>query len=207
MVVFRSPVPLVWGAFELPTIGLFDDWFGVSVVPPVGYCVVLDPARLWLVAGQDRPAEVHPASRPGLFRAQLWRHDVVELFVAGSGGGSYIEFNLAPNGAWWSCVFTGPRIRAHDQDIPLPGVETWANLAADGSWLAAAALSVEVLCEQIGFSEAATANVALILESPDQRFLTVEDLGGGPVDFHRPDHFPPLEFEPLPGLSVPPAES
>lgn len=200
MVVFDSLRPLQWGALDLPILGLDHDWHGLPISPPAGYCVACDLERLWLVAGQNQPASVHPGALPGLFRAQLWRHDVAELFLGEPGGGRYLEFNLAPNAAWWSCLFTGPRVRAFEKDIPLAGVETWSSVAEDGSWMAAAAIPLEELREQIGFGPGATGNVAFILESPDQRFLTVEDLGGDRIDFHRPDRFPVLEHEALPDL-------
>jgi hypothetical protein len=50
------------------------------------------------------------AGAPGNFLAELWRHDVAELFIADPASGRYFEFNLAPNGAWWSCEFTAPRV-------------------------------------------------------------------------------------------------
>lgn len=200
MMVFVSSRPLVWGALDLPILGLDRDWHGLPISPPAGYCVACDAERLWFLAGQNRPADVHPKALPGLFRAQLWRHDVAELFLGAPGGGNYLEFNLAPNGAWWSCLFVGPRIRASEKDIPLHGVETWSSLAPDGSWMAAASIPLEVLAAQIGFADGATGNVTFILESPDQRFLSVEDLGGGEPDFHRPDRFPVLECEALPDL-------
>lgn len=203
MVVFESPGLLEWGALDLPILGIDRDWFGLPFWPPAGYALAVDPLRLWFIAGHNRPAVVHPKSRPGLFKAQLWRHDVAELFLGDPATGAYLEFNLAPNAAWWSCRFDAPRIRKIERDVPLAGVETWTQSADDGSWMAVAAISLEVLVDTISFGRASTGNVAFILESPQQRFLSVEDLGGGQQDFHRPAAFPPLEFEPLPAMPPP----
>jgi hypothetical protein len=128
---------------------------------------------LWFLAHHRRPADLHPAARPGGFQAELWRYDVAELFLSHPGSGRYFEFNLAPNGAWWCCEFTAARRRAESIDIAMPEVATFADLAADGSWLAAMAIS------------------------PDQRFVSAADLGGGAPDFHRPLVFPEVKFAPL----------
>jgi len=202
MVIFRSPERLAWGALDLPILGAGQDWHGLPFWPPAGYSLAIDPEFLWFVIGRNKPAQPHPESSPGLFKPQLWRHDVGELFLAEAGGGRYLEFNLAPNAAWWSCVFHGPRMRMFEKDIPLAGVGTWATLAEDGSWMAAAALPLETLREKIGFDENfSTANVTFVLRAPDQRFISVADLGGGEPDFHRPDHFESFEIEPLSALS------
>jgi len=163
--------------------------------------VAYDTEWLWFIVGRNKPAQPHPESSPGLFKAQLWRHDVAELFLCNPATGRYLEFNLAPNAAWWSCVFQGPRMRVCEKDIPLAGVGTWATLAADGSWMAAAAIPLQTLHEAIGFDENSTINVTFILRAPDQRYISVADLGGGEPDFHRPDQFEALEIEPLPVLS------
>jgi hypothetical protein len=39
--------------------------------------------------------------------------------------------------------------------------------------------------------------VAMIVETPDQRFLSAAELGGESPDFHQPAAFPPVSFVPL----------
>jgi hypothetical protein len=195
MIMWTFEGSLAWGELDLPLSGIERDWQGVAVVPAAAYAVALDPRRVWFVAGHGRPARVHPAARPGLFQAELWRHDVAELFLADPGSGRYLEFNLAPNGAWWSCGFVAPRVRAEEQERPLAGVTTYADLAPDGGWVAAAAIPLESLREWLDFGETTTGNVTMILGSPEQRFLTVADLGPGDPDYHRPARFPVLRRE------------
>lgn len=157
----------------------------------------MDQRRLWFIAHHRRPAMLHPQARPGMFQAELWRYDVAELFLADPASGRYFEFNLAPNGAWWSCEFTAPRVRAEETDIVMPEVATFADLAADGSWVAAMALPLDLLKARLGFGPETRANVTMILCSPDQRFITAADPGGGEPDFHQPDRFPAVGFAPL----------
>lgn len=198
MTIFESSQPLGWGALDVPLLGLGQDWHGARVDPAAGFSLVKDPRRLWLVASHRRPALLHPQARPGEFQAELWRFDVAELFLADPRSGRYFEFNLAPNGAWWNCEFTAPRMRASEADVPMPDVATFADLAADGSWLAAMALPLDLLEARVDFGSATRANVTFIVDSPAQRFLTAAKLGEGEPDYHQPERFPEVSFVPLP---------
>lgn len=190
MTVVRSEKPLVWGELDLPLFGIGKDWHGEAVDPQAAWCVALDPQRLWWVASHARPARLHPASRPGRFVPELWKYDVAELFVSDPRSGRYFEFNLAPNAAWWSCEFTAPRQRAEAGEVVFPGVTTHAELAPDGGWLAAMSIPRDLLEARLDFGAATRFNVTFILGSPEQRFLSAADLGGGEPDFHRPERFP-----------------
>jgi hypothetical protein len=55
-------------------------------------------------------------------------------------------------------------------------------------------IPLDLLQARIDFGENTRANVCFILDSPDQRFLTATDLGGGEPDFHQPARFPKLTF-------------
>lgn len=199
MMIFTSPAPLTWGQLDVPMLGLEKDWQGDALQPPAGFCLAEDGKRLWFVAHHRHPAELHPQARPGVFQAELWRHDVAELFLGDPASGRYFEFNLAPNGAWWSCEFTAPRVRAEEVDIVMPEVATFSDMAPDGAWVAAMAIPLDLLKARIDFGETTRANVTFILESPAQRFITAADLGGGNPDFHRPDRFPVVKFAPIAG--------
>lgn len=204
MTIFESKEALAWGDLDVPLLGLGEDWFGARVEPAAAFCLVRDPRHLWFIASHRRPAVLHPQSRPGVFQAELWRYDVAELFLADPRSGRYGEFNLAPNGAWWNCEFTAPRVRARDEDEPMPDVATFADLAADGSWMAAMAMPLDLLEARLDFGAATRANVTFILETPAQRFLTAADLGGGEPDFHRPAVFRQVSRVPLPEFGAPP---
>lgn len=197
MTIFTSSEPLVWGALDLPMLGLARDWDGGAIQPPAGFSLALDPFRLWFVAHHRRAATLHPKARPGAFLAGLWQHDVAELFLSDPVSGRYFEFNLAPNGAWWNAEFTAPRVRAEADDVPMPDVATFSDMAPDGAWVAAMAIPLDLLRARIDFGPATRANVTMILESPAQRFVSAADLGGGMPDFHRPDRFPLVSFASL----------
>lgn len=201
MTVFTASQPLAWGELDLPMFGLFKDSSGSSLASPAGFSLAVDSHNLWFLAGYQEAASLHPQARPGAFQAELWKHDVAELFLADPETGRYFEFNLAPNGAWWVCEFTGPRQRAEMIDIAMPGVATFADMAPDGAWLAAMAIPLDLLRARIDFGVTTRLNVAMILKSPAQRFLSVTDLGSERVDFHQPDKFSKIQFAEIPSVA------
>lgn len=198
MTIFTSPRPWVWGELDVPMFGLAKDLHGSALQVPAAFSVAMDARYLWFIASHRRAARLHPRARPGGFQTELWKHDVAEMFLADPSSGRYLELNLAPNGAWWSCEFTAPRVRADEAEIAIPEVATFAEMSADGSWLAAMAIPLDLLRARLDFSADTCMNVAMILESPGQKFISAADLGAGEPDFHQPDRFPKVNFTPLP---------
>ena len=198
MILFSSPEPLQWGALDLPLLGLGKDWHGAEVSPAAGFALAQDGERLWFLASRAKAAAPHPEARPGKFLPRLWEHDVAELFLTDPASGRYLEFNLSPNGAWWNAEFTAPRVRTDGANLAMPDVQTFAEQATDGSWVAALSLPLDVLQARIGYGPQTRANVTFILESPAQRFLSANDLVGGEPDFHRPDRFSTLQPTAIP---------
>ena len=198
MTIFESAQPLVWGEMDAIILGLTHDWHGEQVVSGAGFVLLKDAARLWFLASHRRPAQLHPLSRPGKFQAELWRYDVAELFLADPVSGRYFEFNLAPNGAWWNCEFKAPRVPAEETAVEMPDVATFAELGVDGSWVAAMAIPLDLLRARLDFGPTTRANVTMIIDSPQQRFLTAAKLVAAEPDFHLPDQFLQVSFAPLP---------
>ena len=149
-------------------------------------------------ASHRQPARIHPQARPGVFQAGLWQYDVAELFLADPVSGRYFEFNLAANGGWWTCEFTAPRVRAEVAEIAMPEVATYSDLAPDGSWLVAMAIPLALLRARLDFGPETRMNVTMILESPEQKFVSATDLGDGEPDFHQPGRFSKVNFLPIP---------
>ena len=198
MTIFTSPRPLVWGELDVPLFGLQADLSGTPLQVPVAYAVVADGRHLWFIVNHRMPARILPQARPGAFQAGLWQHDVAELFLADPASGRYFEFNLAANGAWWSCEFTAPRVRADEAEIAMPEVATFSDLGPDGSWLAAMAIPLDLLQARVNFGTETRMNVTMILGSPEQKFISACDLGGGEPNFHQPQRFSQITFAPLP---------
>ncbi len=203
MTIFTAPECLAWGALDVPIFGITKDWYGVDFQPAAGFALIQDPLRLWFIANHRKAAELHPQARPGAFQKDLWRCDVAELFISDPQSGRYFEFNLAPNGAWWTCEFTAPRVRADEAEIAMPEVATFAEMSPDGAWLAAMAIPLDLLQARLNYGESSEINVAMILNSPEQQFLSINPLGTGEPDFHRPSHFSKVVMMPLPASTPP----
>lgn len=169
----------------LPQQEFVSDWFGYDVEPPAGFSFGTDGEYLWFLARRNAPALSHPGATPGAFQAELWKYDVAEWFMASQDGSRYWEFNLAPNGAWWACAFSGKR-QPDAAGKPLEKVETMFLHQVD-SWCAMAKVPLAEL-SGINIRKCRLA-AAFILNSPDQIFMTSAlDLSGEP-DFHRPEDF------------------
>jgi hypothetical protein len=62
------------------------------------------------------------------------------------------------------------------------------------------ALPLELLRERLDFGPETRGNVAFILDSPRQSFLSAAKLGGKAPDFHQPADFPLLVFSSQPQM-------
>lgn len=122
------------------------------------------------------------------FHEGLWHFDCGELFLLQPATGRYLEINLAPNGAWWSCVFTDVRQRA--ADIMPPQVEVWSDSVTEAGWSAGFRLPMVEVERCLGSSKGLSGNITLILGGCPDRQVTLENLHSvaklGAVDFHQP---------------------
>ena len=169
-----------------PASRLTTDWFGDEVVPPVLFSLAIDAGDLVFTASREATARCHPEARSGLFQPELWNYDAAEFFLADPVSGKYLECNLSPNGAHWACLFDSPRQVLSELDGL--AVRSTGSCGQD-CWRACAALPVAWLEEHLHFGSSTRINVAFIIDSPSQRFLTYVPLGGGEPDFHRPGLF------------------
>ena len=192
MIIERKNGVLEWGELDVAICAVMHDWNNAKLDIPVGYSFSMDEKALWFIATHSKPALLHPDAQPSAFVSGLWEYDVAEFFMRNPLNGHYLEFNLSPNSAWWAAEFSGPR--EMQEELPLLEVETFADLDANGSWLAAARLDLAMLKKRFGFSAETAMNTTFIIGSPEPQFVSVADLGGGELDFHRPDEFRKVEF-------------
>lgn len=131
-------------------------------------------------------------AKPG-FREGLWRFDCGELWLSNPEMGRYVEINLAPNGDWWSCVFTSPRLRDLQTDPPQCITEGYPG--KDG-WFAKLKISRDEIERCLGSTENLVGNVTLVLDGCDHPDEKLENLHSivplGAHDFHRPQDWVPL---------------
>ena len=170
------------------------DWHGELVDPPVEYGFLLDGKELCFRAQRAKAPICHPASRAGVFQEELWEYEVAEFFLSHPENGSYLEVNLAPNGAWWACLFRAPRERWSADVEVMKGVRAEAEIGKN-FWSASLSMPISVLRDlPVGFGEGWGLNATFILEPPEIRYLTATSLGVAPLDFHQPSKFLPLKI-------------
>jgi hypothetical protein len=173
-----------------------SDWDGKIVKHPASFLFWLDEEHFHFLARQEgREGFTHPDSKPGVFQAELWRYDVAEFFLKLADRPTYLEFNLAPNGAWWSCIFDSRLAPAPGQPEAIPGVQA-SGIQESDHWEAHAKIPRRWMEEYFPLSSGTALNATFILNSPEQVFLTSGDLGDGEPDFHRPDSFPEGKLSP-----------
>ncbi len=169
----------------LPLIELSRDWHGDAISAPPRYLFALDATHFHFCATRSGPSTVHPSSTPGVFQAELWKSDVAEFFLRHPTSDDYLEINLAPNGGWWSCLFSAPRVRRTDREEPIPGVLASATCDESG-WRAQIAIPLPFLRKTLAFGPSSRLHAAFLLDSP-QRCLTSATPPPLAPDFHHPD--------------------
>lgn len=181
---------------DLDTLGksIDQDWFGKPLANPARLIFWIDERRFhFLTRASPNPGLSHPGSQPSQYHAELWKYDVAEFFISDPSSGRYLEFNLAPNGAWWSCGFSAPREALSPEPKAIPDVITQTKQEGT-SWFAKASLPLSWLQEHYHFGPDSKINATFILASPRQIFLTAARPSEGEPDFHCPAEFLNVEF-------------
>lgn len=181
-----------WGALDVQLFGVNKTWNSNNLDTPIAFSMAIDPLYFWFIVTHSAAAYADPESDHGSFKAGLWQYDVAEFFIYNKTSKHYLEFNLASNAAWWAADFSAPREQT--MELPNIGVETYSDIAASGTWMAAAKLDLAFLKEQYNFGNNAMMNAAFIIGSPKQEFISVVDLPGESPDFHQPNHFKKVNF-------------
>lgn len=131
---------------------------------------------------------------PGFIEG-LWRFDCGELFLFQPETSRYLEINIAPNGAWWSCVFSD--VRCRDGGVEPPIIQVMTSDSEEGNWRIGFRLSRREIARCIGSADNLLGNVTLILGGCPETDVPLGNLHSvatlGAVDFHRPHEWVPLE--------------
>ncbi|WP_066660353.1 MULTISPECIES: DOMON-like domain-containing protein [unclassified Sphingomonas] len=124
-----------------------------------------------------------PAPAPAVRTDGLWQRTCVELFAAPAGAAGYVEFNLAPSGAWAAYRFDG--YRAGMAPLDLRADPAIATTIADDALLLTARLALDALPPgpvNLGLS-------AVIEEVDGTKSYWALAHAGEKPDFHHPDGF------------------
>ena len=125
------------------------------------------------------------------FVTGLWNGNVVELFLGNPKTGRYLEVHLAPSGRWWSCLFTGVRVREVEEGRPLPLSVIHHRRDKHGRrWEASVQVQAAVLCKLLGVGDfmELRANLAAIAHPVTGRtlYFSLAAMPGAKPNFHQP---------------------
>ncbi len=167
---------------------LDKEWFGKQVEPALNFSFVIEGDELVFCVAQAAPALLHPEAQLGKFQELLWKYDTAEFFIAKEDCSRYLEFNLSPNGAWWSEIFTDPRV-VDETAIQIAPTRCESQCDATG-WSCSARIPMSDLIAMDLDPRSSRVAVCAILQSPEQIFLTSADKMDGIPDFHRLPDWP-----------------
>ena len=119
----------------------------------------------------------------------LWHHDCGELWLCNPESGRYIEINLAPDGAWWSCVFSSPRVR--DIECPHPKCSV-KSFPSKGGWTATLQIPKTEIKRCLSDVDNLVGNITLVLGGDSELENLHSAVPLGAMDFHRPQDWVPL---------------
>lgn len=165
---------------------LSTEWTGASVGTPLCYRLSRTETELVYRAARAEAPALHPTATAGAFSADLWRYHCAEFFLAAPEGEPYMEFNLAPNGAWWACLFSAPRIVAE----PAPDLSAIraAGTVTEQGWEAEMRVPLSLLTT-CGIPLPAcrlAIGAALPQDGADRWLTTTPHNAAAPADFHTP---------------------
>lgn len=173
---------------------ILSDWFDQQLDRSVRfYFAVFDQRFHFLVESKLGSGFSHPESLAGTYQAELWKYDVAEFFLLDPLTGHYLEFNLSPNGAWWTCGFSDVLVPMGGQPAPVPHVETTSQELND-SWRAQASFPLDWLSQYYHFGSSSRLNTTFILNSPSQIFLTANPPKGNQPNFHQRELMNEVKF-------------
>ena len=169
--------------FENAAFAATSDWFESPLPFPLSFIFALSPAAVFFGARIQTPAFSAPGSRKGEFVERLWEHDVIELFLLDDNGTAYQEFNLAPNGAWWTEGFESyrkPQSPQAKQSTPMSIVSEIDN----GETYAWMSYPRSELAVHFSGSERSRANLCAILGKDSRRYVSYHHPAQPKPDFH-----------------------
>ena len=156
----------------------------------------MDTATAWFCCSLPGGSRVKSGTAHGEFVEGLWEYDVAELFVRDAHG-AYQEFNLAPNGAWWSMTHTEYRVRSNESR-PARCLSV-ATTILDGHWEVVAAFDRRSL--QVPLEEGSLVHVTGIHYAAQPIYLSSKPPRDTAPDFHHPLCFSPVRVMPV-GVAV-----
>lgn len=175
-----------------PWHAISSDWFGNKTRVICEYRLFLDPSSLFFHARANRKPKTKPDATQGSFIEGLWEYDLAELFICEENSPRYLEVNLGPQAAWWSCLFKSYRERSGAPSA-LKEAHTISEITETG-WNAGILIpraSFPFLVRDQGFR----ANVTFIIDDNGPVYFSASKLTSEAPDYHVAEQFPSVAIE------------
>ena len=175
---------------NLPRLEFNYDWYGEKIKAKTNFALASDSFGLHFLAGCSQSPHLFPGSKKDQSVYGLFDYDVAELFLASTGKPEYQEFNIAPNGSWWSGYFSDYRKLESSVDMPINNMSRIDNQ----NWQAVLSIPKSALAMEI--NKLARINITFIINGSysNRQFLSWSNLQAKEPDFHLTEHFVDFRF-------------
>jgi len=186
--VYTSKTPLnAEQVASLNPLVLASDWEGKPTQWDVQFVFAVDPERIHyhvsMPVGPGLALKEYPARHKNEFVEGLWVHDLAEFFLKSDTTGAYQEFNLAPDGRWWSAHFSRYRERTENVDCRMNGIETFSDRDEKRAFFSISVPRKELKVD-MSFGQFSKMSITSIVNTPDQVFLIWSAPPTPKPDFH-----------------------
>ena len=150
------------------------------------YLLILDPKHLIYSVRMPEGRNYDPFLALGQFKANLWTHDVSEIFIGDDGKNSYQEFNIAPSGAYWTSGFSEYRSQIPVTEQDLPGVRVLVALdEANHSRFTSVSIAIpRAQFKGCSFTERSRISCSAIVGAQPRNYFSTSKLNAEKPDFH-----------------------
>lgn len=194
LVVHELSGIVLWSdVVTLPRSATSECWNGSRLSKPFEWSLAVDSQCLWFVSDIPAAPSERQLHRSNEFVEGLWEADVAELFVLTSNG-TYQEFNVSVDGAWWAMPFSSYRVRASEAAVPHNVAVTIQR--SSQSWTAIMAIPLVSLAVEWNRSVAFHI-CGIVYRHGVPTYLTSKVNGGFPPDFHDSRCFQQAEWTAL----------
>ena len=153
------------------------DWYGTELSFRHDFSIISDLNSIFFIVQSNAPYSLDALSKANEFKEGLWEYSACELFIKDRNSDFYLEFNLAPNSAWWYCELVKYRERNETQNLLNKNdVITYQNSKSE-FWQVGIKFPKNILPKEFSF------NVCAILGKGDI-FLSAKSIKDIEPDFH-----------------------
>lgn len=178
--------------FELTWTKLDRDYLGRTCDKEISFIVAADKENFFYAAQTTLSPDFDSDPIPGKYFEGLWTKDVASVFMRENASNQYQEFEISPNGAWWSMAFEKPRDRLLNQ-FRMPSAETIAMRIGDG-WRAGFKMKRSELTINFDFKKGSALNFCAVLGQGPRTYMSYSIMPGEKPNFHQPTCFVPAMF-------------